>query len=92
MTFELEDDFESTRWRLLTMVDSRKNLNDGSKVAVKADLEIANARNLIRAYETLKGYWSRKSLSAFQQKPADIDRARVNMRNRSRQVSVGRQR
>jgi hypothetical protein len=86
MTFELEEDFESTRWRLLTMVDSRKNLNDGSKVAVKADLEIANARNLIRAYETLKGYWSRKSLSEFQQKPADINRARVNMRDRSRQV------
>jgi hypothetical protein len=72
MTFELEEDFESTRWKLLTMVDNRKNLTNGSKVAIKADLEIANARNLIMAYQTLKGYWSRRSLSAFRQEPADI--------------------
>jgi hypothetical protein len=88
MTFGLEEEFESTRWKLLTMVDSRKNLNDDSMIAIKADLEIANTRSLIRAYETLKGYWSRKPLSAFRQEPADIGPARVKMRNRGRQVSV----
>jgi hypothetical protein len=90
MTFELEEDFESTRWRLLTLVDRRTNLNDGSKVAIEADLEIADTRNLIRAYETLKGYWSRKSLWSLRQKPSDISRARVSMRNRNRQAPLDR--
>jgi hypothetical protein len=71
MTFDLEKDFEINRWRLLTLVDGRKNLNDGSTVAIKVDREIAATRNLIRVYETLKGYWSPKSLSPLCRKPAD---------------------
>jgi hypothetical protein len=61
MTFDLEDDFENERWRLLALVDRRKNLSDGSEGAIKTDLEIVAARELVRAYETLKGYWSQKA-------------------------------
>ena len=61
MTLELEDDFENERWRLLALVDRRKNLSDESEGAIKIDLEIVATRELIRAYETLKGYWSQKA-------------------------------
>jgi hypothetical protein len=61
MTFELEEDFEHERWRLLALVDGRKNLSDESEGAIKTDLEIVATRELIRTYETLKGYWSQKA-------------------------------
>jgi hypothetical protein len=61
MTFDLEEDFENERWRLLALVDRRKSLSDGSEGAIKTDLEIVAARELIRKYETLKGYWSQKT-------------------------------
>ena len=61
MTFDLEEDFENERWRLLALVDGRKNLSDESESAIKTDLEIVATRELIRTYETLKGYWSQKA-------------------------------
>ena len=61
MTFDLEEDFENERWRLLALVDRRRSLSDGSECAIKTDLEIAASRELIRTYETRKGYWSRKA-------------------------------
>jgi hypothetical protein len=61
MTFDLEDDFENERWRLLALVDWRKNLSDESEGAIKTDLEIVATRELIRTYETLKGYWSQRA-------------------------------
>ena len=61
MNSALEEDFESERWSLLALVDARKNLSDGSEIAIKTDLMIVAARDLIRAYETLKGYWSQKT-------------------------------
>jgi hypothetical protein len=61
MTFDLEEDFENERWRLLALVDRRKNLSDASEGAIKTDLEIADTRELLRQYETLKGFWSQKN-------------------------------
>jgi hypothetical protein len=61
MTFDLEEDFQNERWRLLALVDWRNSLGDGSEGAITTDLEIVAARSLIRKYETLKGYWSPKS-------------------------------
>ncbi len=63
MTFDLEEDFESERWRLLALVDLRKSLSAGSEGAIKTDLEISATRDLIRTYETLKGYWSQNAFS-----------------------------
>jgi hypothetical protein len=60
MNFDLEKDFENERWSLLALVDARKNLSEGSQSAIATDLMILTARELIRTYETLKGYWSRK--------------------------------
>jgi hypothetical protein len=60
MTFDLEEDFENERWRLLALVDWRKSLCDGSEGAIKTDLEIVATRELVRSYETRKGLWSRK--------------------------------
>ena len=60
MTFDLEEDFENERWRLLALVDARKRLSDGSESAIMTDLMILAARELIRKYETQKGYWSWK--------------------------------
>jgi hypothetical protein len=61
MTFDLEEDFENQRWRLLALVDCRQSLSDDSTSAIETDLRISATRELIRAYETLKGYWSRKA-------------------------------
>jgi hypothetical protein len=58
MNLDLEEDFEYERWSLLALVDSRKRLSDGSESAITTDLMILAARELIRKYETLKGYWS----------------------------------
>lgn len=60
MNFDLEEDFENERWSLLALVEARKSLRDGSESAIATDLMILAARELIRTYETLKGYWSRK--------------------------------
>jgi hypothetical protein len=59
MNFDLEEDFEHERWSLLALVDARKSLRDGSESAITTDLMILATRELIRKYETLKGYWSR---------------------------------
>ncbi len=61
MTFDLEEDFENERWRLLALVDWRKNLSDASESAIKTDLEIVATRELLWMYETLKGFWSQKN-------------------------------
>jgi hypothetical protein len=60
MNSDLEEDFEYERWSLLALVDARKCLSDGSESAITTDLMIIATRELIRKYETLKGYWSRK--------------------------------
>jgi hypothetical protein len=60
MYLDLEEDFEYERWSLLALVDARKSLSDGSESAITTDLMILAARELIRKYETLKGYWSPK--------------------------------
>src|ERR1700733_7594189 len=61
MTFDLEQDFENQRWRLLALIECRQSLSDDSKSAIETDLRISATRELIRAYETLKGYWSEKA-------------------------------
>jgi hypothetical protein len=76
MTFDLEEDFENERWRLLALVDCRKSLSDGSEGAIKTDLEIFATRELIRTYETLKGYWSQKAFPQRTQRPVVV--ARLN--------------
>ncbi len=60
MYFGLEEDYENERWNLLALVEARKSFSDGSESAITTDLMILAARELIRRYETLKGYWSRK--------------------------------
>jgi hypothetical protein len=60
MTFDMEVKFENERWRLLALVDLRKNLGDTSERAIMTDLEIAATRDLLWTYETLKGFWSQK--------------------------------
>jgi hypothetical protein len=71
MNLDLEEDFESERWSLLALVDARKRLSDGSESAVTTDLMILEARELIRKYETLKGYWSSKP-SPGRQRQVDV--------------------
>jgi hypothetical protein len=71
MYLDLEEDFEYERWSLLALVDARKRLNDGSESAITTDLMILATRDLIRKYETLKGYWSRKP-SPRQQRRANV--------------------
>jgi hypothetical protein len=68
MNFDMEEDFQSERWSLLALVDARKSLSDGSESAIKTDLMIVATRDLIRAYETLKGYWSRNPPPARQRR------------------------
>lgn len=77
MTFDLEEDFENERWRLLALVDCRKSLRDGSEGAIKTDLEIVATRELVRSYETLKGFWSREVSSRGRQR-RDESRPGVN--------------
>jgi hypothetical protein len=55
---DLEEDFEDERWRLLALVDWRRHLSGGSEGAIKTDLVVVATRELIKAYETLKGYRS----------------------------------
>ena len=70
MTFDLEEDFENQRWRLLALVDCRQSLSDDSEGAIETDLMIVATRELIRAYETLKGYWSQKAPPSGRQRRA----------------------
>ena len=58
MDFNLEEDFEDERRKLLALMNSRKTMADGSAAAAQMDVEILTSRKLIRAYETLKGCWS----------------------------------
>jgi hypothetical protein len=71
MTFDLEEDFENERWKLLALVDWRKSLRDGSEGAIKTDLEIVATRELVRSYETQKGFWSRKVSSRGRQRQGE---------------------
>ena len=71
MNLDLEEDFESERWSLLALVDARKRLSDGSESAITTDLMILEARELVRKYETLKGYWSSKP-SPHRQRRANV--------------------
>jgi hypothetical protein len=71
MNLDLEEDFEYERWSLLALVDARKRLSDGSESAITTDLMILEARELIRKYETLKGYWSWEP-SPQRQRQADV--------------------
>jgi hypothetical protein len=63
MNLELEEDFNSQRWRVLALIDGRKSLTDGSDAAIKTDFEIRVTRVLLRSCETLKGSWSEKAPS-----------------------------
>ena len=58
MNVDLEEDFEDERWRLLALVDWRRYLSGGSKGAIKTGVVVVATRELMRAYETLKGYRS----------------------------------
>jgi len=64
MDFDQEMDFKSQQWKLLALVIERGKLRDGSRAAIKADFDIDVTRELIRSYETLKGYWSKPSQPA----------------------------
>jgi hypothetical protein len=55
---DLEEDFEDERWRLLALVDWRRHLSGGSEGAIKTGVVVVATRELLRAYETLKGYRS----------------------------------
>jgi hypothetical protein len=68
MNFDLEKEFQNERWSLLALVDARKSLSEGSQSAIATDLMILAAREHIRTYETLKGYWSRKPLPPRQRR------------------------
>jgi hypothetical protein len=70
MNLGLEEDFENERWSLLALVEARKSLSDGSESAIAIDLMILASRELIRTYETLKGYWSRKPPPRRQRRPS----------------------
>ena len=74
MTFDLEEDLENERWRLLALVDWRKSLSDRSESAIKTDLEIVATRLLIRTYETLKGYWSQKAVPRGTQRRVIVEK------------------
>jgi hypothetical protein len=71
MNLDLEEDFEHERWSHLALDDARKRLSDGSESAITTDLMILAARELIRKYETLKGYWSSKPSPRRQRRASD---------------------
>ena len=68
MTFDLEEDFENERWRLLALVDWRKNLSDESEGAIKTDLEIVATRELIRSIRDAKRILVRESTATGETK------------------------
>src|ERR1700743_1845457 len=69
MNFDLDEEFEQKRWKLLALVEARKSLRDGSENAIKTDRMILATRELVRAYETLKGYWSHKPAAPRRRRP-----------------------
>ena len=91
MTFDLEEDFENQRWRLLALIDCRQGLSDDSKGAIETDLMIVATRELIRAYETLKGYWSQKAPSSGRQRRAigpQVEYGKSSQRSGSRRTGA----
>jgi hypothetical protein len=52
----LEEDFTNQQTMLLTLLDQRKSLQDGSQAADESDRKITAAENLILSYKTLKWY------------------------------------
>ncbi len=67
MTFDQYEDFKNQRWRYLAMTDGRRSILDGSEDANTLDLKIIAMRDLIRSYETLRGFWSRQNRVAGDQ-------------------------
>jgi hypothetical protein len=64
MTFDQYEDFKNQRWRYLALTGERRNILDGSEDANRIDLKIIATRDLIRSYETLRGFWSRLNKAA----------------------------
>ena len=85
MKFDLEEDLENERWKLLALVDRRKGLPEGSEGAIRTDLEITATREHIRTYETQKGYWSRKAVLSGIQRPVTVEVASPVVRRHDRQ-------
>jgi hypothetical protein len=56
MQSDLEEGFANQQTTLLTLLDERKRLQDGSRAAAASDREIVVAENLISAYKALKWY------------------------------------
>jgi hypothetical protein len=52
----LEEDFTNQQTMLLTLLDQRKSLQDGSQAADESDRKITVAESLILSYEALKWY------------------------------------
>jgi hypothetical protein len=56
MQSDLEEGFANQQTTLLTLLDERKRLQDGSRAAGESDRQIIVAENLISAYKALKWY------------------------------------
>jgi len=56
MQLDLEKGFANQQTTLLTLLDERKRLKDGSRAADESDRQIMVAENLISAYKALKWY------------------------------------
>jgi hypothetical protein len=56
MQSDLEEGFANQQTTLLTLLDERKRLQDGSRAADESDRQITVAENLISAYKALKWY------------------------------------
>jgi hypothetical protein len=56
MQSDLEEGFANQQTTLLTLLDERKRLQDGSRAADESDRQIIVAENLISAYKALKWY------------------------------------
>jgi hypothetical protein len=53
---DLEEDFRNQQTRLRALALGRRSLPDGCYEALKVDLQIIVARNLIRSYEGLESF------------------------------------
>ena len=56
MQLDLEEGFANQQTTLLTLLEERKCLQDGSRAAGESDRQIIVAENLISAYKALKWY------------------------------------
>jgi hypothetical protein len=56
MQSDLEEGFAIQQTTLLTLLDERKHLQDGSRAADEFDRQIIIAENLVSAYKALKWY------------------------------------